>query len=214
MTSDQSNPSNDGQLRSVLLLLSGVAVLVIALVLLFNGDFFSGDPDGASLESLPAFSEPTELGLAASSRNVPLPVVGDEALDFTLLDLDGNRVTLSELRGRPVLLNFWATWCPPCRLEMPELQQTQQDYEAQNLVVLTINEAESAEQVRDFFDELGLTMPAVLDSDGDVGNAYGAAFLPSTIFINPDGVITAMHRGIISRSQIDGYLLRTLPLES
>jgi peroxiredoxin len=97
---------------------------------------------------------------------------------------------------------------------MPELQQAQQDYEAQNLVVLTVNESESAEQVRDFFDELGLTMPAVLDSDGDVGNAYGAAFLPSTIFINPDGIITAMHRGIISRSQIDGYLLRTLPLES
>lgn len=214
MTTGQSKPTDDGQLRTVLLLFAGVAVLVIALVVLFNGDILSGDDGEAGLESIPAFNEPATVGLAESSRNAPLPEVGDTALDFTLLDLDGNAVTLSDLRGRPVVLNFWATWCPPCRLEMPALEDTQRDYQAHDVVVLTVNQSETGEQVRDFFDAVGLDLPALLDSDGEVGIAYGAAYLPSTVFIDPNGQITAMHRGIISRSQIDGYMLRTLPLES
>lgn len=214
MSSGESTPSGDGQLRTVLLLFAGVAVLVIGLIVLFNSDFSSGDGEERGLASLPAFSQTTTLGLAESSRSAPLPVVGDTALDFTLEDLDGNLVTLSDLRGRPVVLNFWATWCPPCRLEMPELQATQRDYAAQDVVVLTVNQSETGDQVRDFFNEVGLTMPALLDRDGQVGDAYGAAYLPSTIFIDPNGQITAMHRGIISRSQIDGYMVRILPIDS
>ncbi len=217
MSSNQPQPSGDGQLRSVLLLIAGVAVLVIALVLLFNNpDLFAGTTadDEPALEPIPAFNPTAEAGLAAADQNSPLPEVGDMAPDFTLLDLDGNAVTLSELRGRPVILNFWATWCPPCRLEMPELEETQRAYADDDVVLLTVNQDESAEQVRDFFDELGLTLPAVLDPDGDVGNAYGAFYLPSTVFIDSDGIMTAFHRGIISRSQIDGYMLRTLPMDS
>jgi peroxiredoxin len=73
-------------------------------------------------------------------------------------------------------------------------------------VVLLINQEESPDRVRAFSDELGLTSPTLLDGEGQVGKAYGAFFLPSTVFVGPDGLVTAVHRGIISRSQIDGYL--------
>lgn len=217
MTSGEPTPTDDGQLRTVLLLIAGVAVLVIALVLLFEGgDLFSRDgraENDTALEPIPAFSATPISGLADGGSGA-LPEVGGPAPDFTLVDLEGNAVTLSDLRGRPVVLNFWATWCPPCRLEMPELQETQRDYAEQGVVVLTVNQDESAAQVQSFFDEIGLTLQAVLDDDGDVGIAYGAFYLPSTVFINADGDITAFHRGIISRSQMDDYLVQMLPTQS
>lgn len=197
------------------LLTGGLLALGLATALLLlrlDGQGAAGTDESRPLPQLAPFEDANEA--AAVIDLVALPETGDMAPDFVLKDREGNDVRLSDLRGRPVILNFWATWCAPCRLEMPELAAAQRQYEIADLAVLAVNQQESALQVDAFFNELDLGLTALLDPDGDVGALYGAHFLPMTIFISPDGEIRAIHRGIISRSQIDQYMLNTLPLES
>ncbi len=170
----------------------------------------AGETEAGELTQLEPFAAESSETAAGSASSGALPEPGDIAPGFTLTDVDGNEVTLAQFRGRPVMLNFWATWCAPCRLEMPEMEQAQQDYAADGLAILAINQEEPAERVMSFMDELGLTFTAPLDEDGDVSAQYGAFFLPSSVFINAEGEITAFHRGIIARSQIDGYLAETI----
>jgi hypothetical protein len=100
---------------------------------------------------------------------------------------------------------------------MPELQRAQAEYDAGagdgGPVVLAINQEESAERVKEFFDEVGLTLPALLDSDAEVGASYGAFFLPTTVIVGPNGAVAAIHRGIISRGELDSYLSQIAPTE-
>ena len=114
--------------------------------------------------------------------------MGEPAPDFALRSLDGQTIRLSELRGRTVLVNFWATWCGPCRAEMPDLQAVYDEHK-ENLVVLAVNVEgtnldEARRLARDFRDELGLTFPIVLDSpDGDVFAQYKLRGLPDSFFV-------------------------------
>lgn len=114
--------------------------------------------------------------------------VGLRAPDFEIQTLDGQTVRLSDFRGKPVLLNFWATWCPPCRDEMPLFQQY---YTAHNgeVVIFAIDVNEDAATVRNFTDSLGITFPVGLDTTGKVGNLYGIMAYPTTVMINADGII-------------------------
>jgi len=138
------------------------------------------------------------------------PIVGAFAPDFTLPNLAGNNVTLSKLRGRAVLINFWATWCPPCRLEMPAIEQTYRKYREQGFVVLAVDLQESAELVQEFVDELGLTFPVLLDESGAVSRRYRVRAIPTSFFVNRQGVIVAIWRGAMSPDIIERYTLRAL----
>lgn len=113
---------------------------------------------------------------------------GETAPDFELETLDGEIVRLSELRGEKVILNFWASWCPPCREEMPEMQKFYDDYK-DDIKVIAVNYNEKDQKVIDFLDEYGYTFPMPLDRDGSVGNEYGVLTLPTTYFIGTDGII-------------------------
>jgi peroxiredoxin len=164
--------------------------------------------------SIPAFQGTAESGVAPLvAETEGLPEAGSIAPNFELQDVQGQVVRLEDYSGRPVILNFWATWCAPCRLEMPELQQLQSDYGDAGPVVLAINQEEPAAQVTEFFDELDLDLIALLDTNADVGAAYGAFFLPTTVVVDSDGVVAAVHRGIISREQLDGYLAEIIATE-
>jgi len=201
----------------VVLVFFGLAALLLAAaLLLYAYGRFDDRGEAEQLESIPAFSGTAESGIAAVQTDLDnLPEVGDLAPDFELAMLDGGTARLSDYQGRPVILNFWATWCAPCRLEMPELQRAQTEFDAagEGPIVLTINEGDSAEQVGEFFAEVGLTLTALLDSEGEVGTTYGAFFLPTTIIIGPDGAVVAVHRGMISRDQLDMYLDGIAPAE-
>ena len=190
----------------------GLAALALAGALLFYayGRFSDvSTREEPLLDPIPAFNATTTSGVAPVQINLDgLPEVGDPAPDFELATLSGDTLRLSDYAGRPVILNFWATWCAPCRLEMPELQRAQTEFDAieNGPIVLAINQGDSAEQVSEFFDEVGLTLPAVLDTEIAVGKTYGAFFLPTTVIVEPDGNVAAVHRGMLSRNQLDAYL--------
>lgn len=124
------------------------------------------------------------LGLQRFPRPSPAP-------DFTLRDLAGDRVTLSHLKGRVVFLNFWATWCPPCREEMPSMERLHQTHKGRGLLVLAVNLQESPNLVRKFARNFGLSFPILLDETGEVSSAYGARALPMTFLIDTNGSIAA-----------------------
>jgi cytochrome c biogenesis protein CcmG, thiol:disulfide interchange protein DsbE len=124
----------------------------------------------------------------------PNPQEGFVAPDFTLDLLEGGQVTLSDLRGRPVVLNVWATWCGPCREEMPAIERVYRSYKELGLVVIGLNlTSQDFEQaVFAFVQELGLTFPIALDRDGSVGDRYRPLGLPTTYFIDSQGVIQSV----------------------
>ncbi len=126
---------------------------------------------------------------AAASQPESIPLKGHPAPDFTLRTVEGEPLALSDLRGKAVVLNFWATWCPPCRAEMPELQAAWEAYAPGGLVVLGVNQAEDAAAVQAYRQELGLTFPVVLDSQYQAAELYSVNSLPTTFFIDRDGVI-------------------------
>lgn len=133
----------------------------------------------------------TRLPGGTGTPGIPAPQTGFLAPDFTLNTLEGETVTLSALRGQAVIVNIWASWCLPCRAEMPALQTVYDEYADQGLALLAVNATsqDSVSAAVGFIDELGLDFPVLLDTDGDVGRMYQVSALPSTFFISPDGTI-------------------------
>lgn len=114
---------------------------------------------------------------------------GDVAPDFELQTLDGETVKLSDFRGEKVLLNFWATWCPPCRAEMPDMQQFHADHDATILAVNLSSTEKSPEDVQDFLDEYGVTFTVLSDDQNHVSTLYNASALPTSYLINSKGEV-------------------------
>ena len=127
----------------------------------------------------------------AVNGDVPsaLPRKDFMAPDFTTETLDGRTMVLSELRGQVVLINFWATWCLPCRAEMPAIQQVYEDYRDRGVEVLAVNLSEQDGTVSAFVEELGLTFPVLMDLDDDIGSLYRVRSIPTTFFVDRSGVI-------------------------
>jgi peroxiredoxin len=119
-------------------------------------------------------------------------------LSFTLKDMNGAEVRLADYKGRPLLVNFWATWCGPCQLETPELVELAETYKDRGLAVVGISYDDTAEQVKQFAGEYKVTYPLLLGRDrDDVFNAFGLADgLPMTVFVRPDGTIAKRLEGI------------------
>jgi len=119
------------------------------------------------------------------------PRQGFIAPDFTLDLLGGGQVSLSELRGSVLMINLWASWCPPCRAEMPAIQNAYEDYHDRGFEVLAINTTyqDQEEAAQAFVNEFGLTFPVLLDRTGSVANRYLLRALPTTFFVDRDGVI-------------------------
>ncbi len=124
----------------------------------------------------------------------PSPQIGFTAPDFTLDTLNGKSMKLSELRGQPVLINFWASWCPPCRAEMPALDAVYRKYRDAGFVVLAVNatDQDTEADARAFVQQLGLTFPILLDRDGTTSRRYKVQGLPTSYFVGRDGVIRDM----------------------
>ncbi|HQZ22266.1 MAG TPA: redoxin domain-containing protein [Thermoflexales bacterium] len=152
---------------------------------------------------------------AIGPQNVPVlgpsrptaPRAGAFAPNFALKTLDDKTLSLSDLKGKVVIVNFWATWCPPCRAEMPALQAAQAEHEAQGLVVVGVNQLEDVSLVKAFQQASNYSLNFVLDSDGKTARAYNVAGLPTSFFINREGVIEhAEYGGAMTRALIESKL--------
>ena len=140
-----------------------------------------------------------EEGGSSSSKTAP---------DIELMDLDGNIVKLSDYKGKVVFLNFWATWCPPCRSEMPEFDRANKVFtEAGDAVILAVNltngaRGETEEVARKFINEKGYTFKVLLDKDGIAANKYSFNYIPSTFVINKDGELYTHYEGAITEDTL------------
>lgn len=123
-----------------------------------------------------------KLNIEKSDKEIQAP-------DFTLKDLDGNQVSLRDFRGKVVFLNFWATWCPPCRLEMPTMERLHVELNDQGLVILAVNYREGPEEIQAFLKQHDLTLTALVDEKAEVFELYKAWSLPTTYLINKKGEI-------------------------
>lgn len=134
------------------------------------------------------------------------PSIGNPAPDFELTSLGGEKIRLSDLRGKIVLINFWATWCAPCRLEMPSIQERADRYSSQ-LAVLAVNFDEPQDVVQSFVEDLGLQAVVVLfDPGAQVQELYQVRGYPTTVIVDETGIVRFHHIGILSEDQLDRYL--------
>ncbi|HZR57184.1 MAG TPA: TlpA disulfide reductase family protein [Terriglobales bacterium] len=136
---------------------------------------------------------------------------GKMAPDFTLTSLDGKTVRLSDYRGKAVLLNFWATWCEPCKIEMPWFVEMQKEYGAQGLQILGVAmDDASPKDISDFAKQMGVNYPIVVGKDS-VGDAYGGVqFLPATFYVGRDGKVVDKVFGLKGRGEIQDYIKKAL----
>ncbi len=183
-------------------LLVGIA-FALALFLGFPGAESATNSNVLSTAA-PEVTETAEIGTVVSRI---APEIGAQAPDFALRDLEGNEVRLSDYRGRTVLLTFWATWCGPCRLEMPTFEGRYQEFKDDGFTVLGLNYDEPVEDVSVFRDELGLSFPLLLDPGGSVQQLYRIRGYPSSIFVDPQGVVRIVHIGLITEGQLRDYLV-------
>jgi peroxiredoxin len=140
-----------------------------------------------ALMGWPAFD-----GWSMGSR---VPTVGMQAEDFQLADLDGKTQSLSQYRGKIVLVNFWATWCKPCTTEMPAMQTIYDKLRDKGFVVLAVNELEDDAKVREHIKQYGHTFPVLMDRDNKVANQFGVFGLPVSVFIDEKGVVQEYIKG-------------------
>jgi peroxiredoxin len=179
-------------MRKLMPFLGGVLLgLGVGIVALFG--FFRNDTP-------PKFSDFTE-----KSRHLPGPSSDAPAPGFELANISGESVNLGAYRGKVVLLNFWATWCGPCRLEMPAFQSRHEIY-ADDLAVIAVNNGEDPHIVQTFVDELGLTFEVLLDPHAEVQRIYQVSGYPTTFMIDAEGIIRVRHIGLMTEDQLDGYL--------
>lgn len=153
-------------------------------------------PDAAPLAAKVAVAVDTSLPME--------PKVGARAPEFSMQTLDGKTVSLADLLGSPVVVSYWATWCIPCKQELPILQRLAQEYSSRGLVVLTVNalDQDDLEKVQAMTAELGMSFPVLLDQDKAFSNAYQAMFFPSTYYIQPNGVIQSIKLGDSSEADM------------
>jgi thiol-disulfide isomerase/thioredoxin len=134
------------------------------------------------------------------------PAVNQTAPDFVLANTNGQPIRLSDLRGKVVLVNFWATWCIPCRQEMPAIAAVYAAHRGQDFTVLEVNEQESPDVVRAFAEQIGGVPPVVLDRDGSVMRQYRLQGLPDSFLVDRQGNVHALSYGPITQQTLETYI--------
>ncbi|GAB4415110.1 MAG: thiol-disulfide oxidoreductase ResA [Anaerolineales bacterium] len=181
------------QKRIVLILVVLGIIFLVAGIWLLKG----GASNGASGASA--------IGKAVliSGSNQPTVQKGSPAPDFEIKYSDGRKVRLSDLRGKPVLINFWATWCPPCRAEVPQIQNAYEKYKASGFVVVAVNVQESTSAVAKFMEDFGMTFTVAIDSSGAIGRLYRVSGIPASFFVDRDGIVREIFIGSLTSAELD-----------
>jgi thiol-disulfide isomerase/thioredoxin len=169
-------------IRPWFLLFMALTLSGLAAVLFFN-------------EKLLAKTDSRGMERLFSSMSVIKVPPTKDPVRINLKDLNGNNISLSDFNGKIIFLNFWTTWCPTCRIEMPSMEKLQQKFKNKDFAMVTINLQESASQVKAFFEEFKLTFTALLDSNGEVGASFGIRAIPTTYILDKTGRIIGLANG-------------------
>lgn len=200
-----------------------VLLVLIAMVLLLAclGAWWATSGSGADATPTPTIyamlpqnimtpSKPSPI--APDTPDIPIGTrVGQMAPDFRLKDLAGKEVALSDFRGRVVILNFWATWCGPCRAEIPAIRAVSERYEEHDLTVVAVNLGETSGAVSSFVKDFDMQFPVLLDTNISIARQYGVFSIPTTLFLDDQGVIREAHTGSMTQSYIEQVLAKLLP---
>jgi peroxiredoxin len=182
-----------------------VIVILIGLVAWgINDTMKKKDERQASLAS----SEQAIEGMDMSSITVGINQ-GDIAPDFELNTPDGESLKLSDFRGQKVIVNMWATWCPPCRVEMPDMQKIYEKYKDENATIIAVNmtsSEKSLDSIPNFLDEFGITFPVVLDEHNKVGEIYQVYALPTSLIIDSKGIIQQKISGPMNYEMMEKFV--------
>lgn len=156
----------------------------------------------------PLFSRPRRQFVARCAASLALPLIANAAFsalapsaaapDFTLRSMGGPNLRLQEQRGQVVLVNFWATWCGPCRQEMPQLNKLYDKYRAAGFVLLGVNVDDNSQHASDVAQKMGLRFPVLLDSDKAVSRLYDLSTMPTTVLIDREGRVRHVHNGYLA----------------
>jgi peroxiredoxin len=146
----------------------------------------------------------------ASASNPAADHQGRVAPDFTLYSPQGQSISLSDYAGQVILVNTWATWCPPCKAEMPTLNAFYEEHQQEGFVVLAVNSREDTDTVKRFIEQNGFSFPVLLDTRAEVMKRYNVLGLPTTFVIDREGFIQYVHTGEISRQQLEEVILPLL----
>lgn len=141
-------------------------------------------------------------GFKRDPRYIVSPLIGHKAPPFTLTLFNGERISLADLQGKVVFLNFWASWCPPCRAEARDLEAVWQEYKNENVVFLGIDIQDTEKDALEFLAEFNVTYPNGRDPNGEISIDYGVWGIPETFFIDPEGRITYKHVGELGSATV------------
>jgi len=185
--------------------LTAILAILLALGLAVSG--CSGEPE----QNVFARGEITGVSMDSTQS----PQIGELAPDFYFETPEGGATSLSELKGSPVLVNFWATWCGPCVHEMPFIQQVYEERQGEELALLAINIGESPSQAADFMQSYGFSFPVLLDSQAAVAQRYNIQYIPTTFLIDKEGIIQEMKVGSFqSKAEIESSLSKLINVPS
>ncbi len=189
--------------KSLIVLIA--AVLIGVSIFTVNNYNKSTSKDISSVENKDG-NATTENETSTKPVEVKPNVIKIKAIDFKLKDLDGKEMSLSDLKGKKVFLNFWATWCPPCKEEMPAMEQLYQETKDSDLVIVAIDIGESLSTVKSFVDSNEYNFKVLLDTDQSVAAQYNISAIPTSYFIDEEGNIISKNVGAMNINQMREYI--------
>lgn len=201
-------------------------IVILGLLLLIGGSAYTvydynksnknntGNTSVKGSISLPEKSDTADKSSSSTSKNVTInsndkitiETSKIKASDFKLKDLNGKEVSLGDYKGKRVFLNFWASWCGPCRAEMPEMQKLYEETKNSDLVILAVNLGEDKAKIEKFIASNGYNFPVLLDSDLSAANEYNIASIPASFFIDGEGNIVNKHIGSMTMEDMKNYI--------
>lgn len=184
-----------------------LSIIILAIVLIGGLYYFAMVKGGETTEELePENNVSQETNNETGEENIVEDsvldiAIGEEAPNFTLRNLEGEEVSLTDYRGKVVLINFWATWCKYCDIEMPDLQKL--DKENEDLVVLAVDVMEEKSLVEEYVEKGGYDFQVVLDEDGDIAKLYLVSAFPTSYFVDKDGILLGGVPGMMTYAQMN-----------